>query len=183
MKKILLILFLTIIPLNIFGNDIVLVCKINKKSRTFFFVSVYEYAEELFVDTDDPRHYGDTPIKETYYYKVNFEDKVFTNLNKTKKNLYNFIENVSIYKNYRIDLTQDFKDSPNSKEFVYNRVRYNKYNGEFWSNKMTVTKSRTNAKRWINGDPIKYNQILKYGLCSKIKNFNNYYVFQKKPSM
>ena len=64
------------IPFIVFGQDVDLVCKINEESRSF--------TKDLFVDFDDPRHYDSRPIRRTYYYKVNFEDIILVNLNKSQ---------------------------------------------------------------------------------------------------
>ena len=68
MKKLLFIIVILLLQsFPSFGKDVDLVCKINKES--------FSVTEGLLFVPNHPLNYSDKRINETYYYRVNFEEK------------------------------------------------------------------------------------------------------------
>ena len=155
MTKLLLITIILLLQsFPSFGKDVDLVCKINKES--------FSVTKGLLFVPGHSLNYSDRRINETYYYRINFEEKKVINLDKQNKKYYKFKEYVDIYKNRRIDLNQGYKETSKSLP-IYIRVHINRHTGIFWSSKKVVTKTRS------DGNPYDYTILVQHGVCSKSK--------------
>ena len=155
MKKLFLITIVLLLQsFPSFGKDVDLVCKINKES--------FSVTEGLSFVPRHPLNYRDKRINETYYYRINFEEKKVINLDKQNKKYYKFKEYVEIYKNRRIDLNQGYKETSKSLP-IYIRVHINRHTGKFWSSKKVETKTLSGGGSWD------YTILVQQGICSKSK--------------
>ena len=141
------------ITFKVFGQDVDLVCKINKESLHVFKV------DEI---ADHPRRYIDVPVNETYYYKINVKDKTVINLLTNNDKFYDLKEKVYI-QNHKITLDQVYKHSKNDQNIIWVRLSINKFTGKYLS-RGKIIKSGDEMR------PEVFDEIIKKGECSKSKN-------------